>query len=71
MVFCLSTKGAKPKFWQQKAEEIPIQQPEKKKLTDQQLLDYLYTLNNIKLDVLKQNSVQKKLIADLKRSTKS
>jgi len=67
----LKKEQAKPKFWQKKTIEFLTQKEEQKKpLNDEQLLDFLYTIDNVSFKVPVFHSIQKNLIAKLKHTTK-
>lgn len=53
------------------AEIIMQQQPQKKSLTNEELHEFLYSVEEVKLELLKQNNLQKKMMIDYKNRIKS
>jgi hypothetical protein len=47
------------------------QQPQKKSLTNEELHEFLYSVEEVKLELLKQNNLQKKMMIDYKNRIKS
>jgi formate dehydrogenase major subunit len=66
----LSEEEAVPQYWEAKAQEFLEKEIEYEEMTDDQLLDYLNSVERVEFDKPKQNSVQKKLISKLKKKAK-
>lgn len=66
----LTAKESKVSYWNKKAEKFLKTQNPKKHFTNQELLDFLYTVENMHFEVPNQSSVQKKRITKLKKMAK-
>ncbi|MBT5420568.1 MAG: FAD-dependent oxidoreductase [Candidatus Cloacimonetes bacterium] len=66
----LSVQEAKASFWNKKAEKLLAKKTKVRNLSNQELLDFLYTVENMHFDAPKQASVQKKRITKLKKMAK-
>ena len=66
----LSTQEAKVSYWNKKAEIFLKKKMKTRNLSNQELIDYLYTVENMQFDAPKQASVQKKRIIKLKKMAK-
>ncbi|MDP8203342.1 MAG: FAD-dependent oxidoreductase [Candidatus Tenebribacter mawsonii] len=66
----LTAQEAKVSYWIKKAEKILAKKTKKRILSNQELLDFLYTVENMHFDAPKQASVQKKRITKLKKKAK-
>ena len=66
----LTAQEAKISFWNKKAEIFLSKKRKVRNLSNQELIDYLYTIENMQFDAPKQASVQKKRITKLKKMAK-
>ena len=66
----LTIQEAKISFWNKKAKTILEKKEKVRNLSNQELIDYLYTIENMQFDEPKQASVQKKRITKLKKMAK-
>jgi len=66
----LTAKEAKPAYWNKEAEKFLKNQNAPIQYTNQELIDYLYSVENMHFDAPKQSSVQKKRIVKLKKMAK-
>ncbi|MDP8269601.1 MAG: FAD-dependent oxidoreductase [Candidatus Tenebribacter davisii] len=66
----LTAKEAKPAYWRQKAKTFINKKSKTRFLSNQELLDYIYTITNIHFDAPKQASIQKKRITRLNKMAK-
>ncbi|MDO9577714.1 MAG: FAD-dependent oxidoreductase [Candidatus Cloacimonadales bacterium] len=64
----LEKKHANPFYWNKIALKFARQKIEKREMSNQELFDYLNSIENVKFDTTKQASVQRKLITKLKKS---
>jgi formate dehydrogenase major subunit len=64
----LEKEQADPKYWNKKALEFIGKKVERTEMTNQQLYDYLETIEKVNFDTTKQASVQRKLITKLKKT---
>ncbi len=63
----LTAQEAKVSYWNKKAELFLTKKMKTRNLSNQDLIDYLYTVENMQFDAPKQASVQKKRIIKLKK----
>ena len=66
----LTAQEAKISFWNKKAQMFLAKKMKIRNLSNQELLDFLYTVENMQFDAPKQASVQKKRIIKLKKMAK-
>jgi hypothetical protein len=66
----LTAQEAKISFWNKKAEAFLAKETKVRNLSNQDLLDFLYTVEKMHFDAHKQASVQKKRITKLKKMAK-
>ncbi|MDA3812949.1 MAG: FAD-dependent oxidoreductase [Candidatus Cloacimonetes bacterium] len=66
----LTAQEAKISFWNIKAKALLEEKVKARTLSNQELIDYLYTIENMHFDEPKQASVQKKRITKLKKMAK-
>jgi len=66
----LTAQEAKVSFWNKKAKKLLAKKSKIRNLSNQELLDFLYTVENMHFDAPKQSSVQKKRITKLKKMAK-
>ncbi len=66
----LTEQEAKILFWNKQAKEFLKKKEKTRILSNQELIDYLYTIENMHFDAPKQASVQKKLITKLYKMAK-
>ncbi|MCF7858408.1 MAG: FAD-dependent oxidoreductase [Candidatus Cloacimonetes bacterium] len=66
----LTARNAKPAYWKKKAKTFLAEKTPVRTMTNQDLLDYLYTIEEMHFDKPKQASVQKKRITKLKKMAK-
>jgi formate dehydrogenase major subunit len=67
----LKKKDTSMKQYKQQAAKLLTQPAEKKAFNNEELRDFLYTVEDVKLDLLKQNNIQKKMMIDYKNRIKS
>ena len=66
----ISKNQVNPKYWINKVKRDLKKPVEKKEMSDQQLLDYLYTLENVKYNIPKLHNVQKLKLEAMRRLIK-
>jgi hypothetical protein len=66
----ISKKQADPKYWINEVKKELKNPVVKKEMSDQQLLDYLYTLENVKYNIPKLHNVQKLKLEAMRRLIK-
>jgi formate dehydrogenase major subunit len=67
----LDDNHANAEYWHQKALALTKEKIEKKEMTNQQLCNYLDSIEQVNFDATKQASIQRKLIVKLKKTAKN